>query len=138
MGSIPSRREIVTTDACPSGLGAVWQSRTAHGRWSVDDSAEHINVLELRAVHLALQHFLPCLRGKHVLVRSDNTSTVFHINHQGGTKSARLLRVSQDLLTWAAPRLLSLRAIYLSGEQNHLADFLYRKQPPSGEWCLHP
>ena len=113
MGSVPSRRETVTTDACPSGWGAVWQSRTARGRWSAEDRGAHINVLELRAVHLALRHFLPHLRGKHVLVRSDNTSTVYHINHQGGTKSARLLGVAEELLTWAAPRLISLRAMYL-------------------------
>ena len=138
MGSVPSRRETVATDACPLGWGAVWQSRTACGRWSVEDRTDHINVLELRAVHLALQHFLPFLIGKHVLVRSDNTSTVYHINHQGGTKSARLLQVSTDLLTWAAPRLMSLRAMYIPGEQNHLADFLSRQKPPSGEWRLHP
>lgn len=35
------------------------------------------NVLELEAVHQALQHFLPYLRGKHVMVQSDNTSTIY-------------------------------------------------------------
>lgn len=138
MGSIPSRRETVATDACLSGWGAVWQGSTARGQWSAEDGADHINVLELRAVHLALQHFLPHLEGKHVLVRSDNTSAVYHVNHQGGTKSARLLQVSTDLLTWAAPRLASLRAMYLPGEQNQPADFLSRQRPPSGEWRLHP
>ena len=138
MGSIPSRRETVTADACLSGWGAVWQSRTAQGQWSARESTQHINVLELRAVQLALQHFLPFLRGKHVLVRSDNTSTVSQINHQGGTRSARLLRVSQSLLTWAAPRLASLRAMYLPGERNQVADFLSRRKPPPGEWRLHP
>ncbi|XP_028302770.1 LOW QUALITY PROTEIN: uncharacterized protein LOC114463422 [Gouania willdenowi] len=138
IGSVPSRREAVTTDASPSGWGAVWQSRTAQGRWPVEDQGAHINVLELRAVHLALKHFLPHLRDKHVLVRSDNTSTVYHINHQGGTKSARLLEVARELLTWAAPRLISIRAMHIPGEQNHLADFLSRRKPPSGEWYLHP
>ena len=138
MGSIPSRREVVTTDACPIGWGAVWQNRTAQGRWSAVDSTEHSNVLELRTVHLALQHFLPFLRNKHVLVRSDNTSAIYHVNHQGGTRSARLLQVSTDLLMWAAPRLASLRAMHLPGEQNKTADFLSRQKPPSGEWRLHP
>ncbi|CAK6970690.1 uncharacterized protein LOC117497598 [Scomber scombrus] len=57
MGSIPSRREIVTVDACPRGWGSVWQRRTAQGLWSPQDSALHINVLELRAIRLALEHF---------------------------------------------------------------------------------
>ena len=138
MGSIPSRRETVVTDACLTGWGAVWQGRTARGRWSATDHTDHINVLELRAVHLALKHFMPHLQGRHVLVRSDNTSTVYHVNHQGGTKSARLLEVSTELLTWAAPRLTSLRAVFIPGEQNRVADFLSRQNPPSGEWRLHP
>ncbi|XP_034001039.1 uncharacterized protein LOC117494304 [Trematomus bernacchii] len=121
-------------DASLSGWGAVWQNRT----WSAQDCTEHINVLELRAVHLALRHFLPYLRGRHVLVRSDNTTTVYHINHQGGIKSARLLEVSQTLLTWAAPCLASLRSMYLPGEQNQVADFPSRHKPPPGEWRLHP
>ena len=138
MGAVPFRREVVTTDACPLGWGAVWQCRTACGQWPTQAVTDHINVLELRAVHLALRHFMPYLRGKHVLIRSDNTSVVYHINHQGGTKSARLLQVSTDLLRWAAPRLMSLRAMYLPGERNSVADFLSRQEPPSGEWRLHP
>lgn len=67
-----------------------------------------VNVLQLRAVHLTINHFLPYLRGNHVLVWLDNTLAVFHINHQGGTKLVRLVRVSQDLLTWAALCLSSL------------------------------
>ncbi|XP_036956139.1 uncharacterized protein LOC119020706 [Acanthopagrus latus] len=138
MGSIASHRETVTTDASRSGWGAVWQNRTAQGLWPAQDRSDHINVLELRAVHMALQLFLPFLRGRHVLVRSDNVSTVSHINHQGGTRSAQLLQVSRDLLLWAAPRLASIRAMYLPGERNRAADFLSRRKPPPGEWRLHP
>ncbi|KAF1376105.1 hypothetical protein PFLUV_G00227210 [Perca fluviatilis] len=65
-------------------------------------------------------------------------STVFHINHQGGTNSARLLQVSQDLLTWAAPHLPSLRAVYLLGDQNQVADFHSHHKPLPGEQHLHP
>ncbi|XP_056269652.1 uncharacterized protein LOC130193228 [Pseudoliparis swirei] len=138
MGMVPSRREVVTTDASLSGWGAVWQNRTAQGQWSAQDHTEHINVLELWAVHLALKQFLPFLAGKHILVRSDNTPTVFHINHQGGTRSAKLLHAACALLTWAAPRLTSLRAMYIPGEQNQVADSLSRHRPPPGEWRLHP
>ncbi|XP_033987890.1 uncharacterized protein LOC117483621 [Trematomus bernacchii] len=138
MGAIPSRRETVTVDACLSGWGAVWQGRTVQGLWSAQEGAYHINVLELRAVLLALRHFLPQLTDRHVLVRSDNMSAVSQINHQGGTRSAQLLRVSQSLLSWASPRLASLRAVFLPGDQNQVADFLSRHKPPPGEWRLHP
>ncbi|XP_041817854.1 uncharacterized protein LOC121624267 [Chelmon rostratus] len=138
MGSVPFCRETVTTDASLSGWGAVWQNRTAQGQWSAQARTEHINVLELRAVHLALKHFLPYLRGRHVLIRSDNMSTVSQINHQGSTRSMRLLQVTWSLLTWTAHRLASLRAMYLPGKRNDVADFLSRRKPPPGEWRLHP
>ncbi len=46
----------------------------------------HINCLELLAVHLALNHLKGCLRGKHVLVRMDNTATVAYIKRQGSLR----------------------------------------------------
>lgn len=55
-------------------------------------------MLELRAVHIALRHFLPFLEGWHLLVRSDNTLTVYHVNHQGGTRSSHSLQETQCLL----------------------------------------
>uniref|UniRef100_UPI0037E7B013 uncharacterized protein n=1 Tax=Semicossyphus pulcher TaxID=241346 RepID=UPI0037E7B013 len=138
LGSIPSRREVVVTNASPSGWGAVWQRRAVRGLWSAQEAAEHINVLELRAIHLALRNFLPYLRGRHVLIRSDNKSAVYHVNGQGGTRSTQSLHVAQQLLVWAFPHLSSLRAMYLPGPQNVVADFLSRQKPPSGEWRLHP
>lgn len=137
MGTVVCRREVVTTDASSLGWGAVWQRRTVQGRWGRQDRSKHINVLELRAVFLALKHFLPHLEGKHVLVRSDNTSVVYHINHQGGTRSAQLLELTQDLLGWAFPRLPTLRAVYLPGRDNWVADSLSRRTPAPGEWSLH-
>lgn len=138
MGVVVSQREVVTTDASPTGWGALWQHMAAQGQWSLPERDLHINVLELRAVHLALMYFLPYLRGRHVLIRSDNTATVYHINHQGGTRSAELLRAARRLLLWAAPRLSSLRAVYLPGFRNQFADSLSRQLCPPGEWRLHP
>ena len=42
----------------------------------------HIIYLELQAVKLVLKHFLPFLRGQHVLVRIDNTMVMAYINRQ--------------------------------------------------------
>lgn len=138
LGSLPSRREVVITDASLIGWGAVWNHRMVRGVWSARETCLHINVLELRAVRLALKHFFPALRGKHVLVRSDNTSTVYHINHQGGTRSLRSLTEARKLLLWAFTRLQSVRAIHLPGVQNCAADLLSRQKPPPGEWRLNP
>ncbi|KAL2095682.1 hypothetical protein ACEWY4_007830 [Coilia grayii] len=114
------------------GWGAVWQCRMARGCWSSQQQRrQHINMLELQAVFLGLQHFLTDLAGRHVLVRTDNSTVVYYINHQGDTRSLRCLR-------WAHRHLLSLRAVYLPGAANRAADLLSRRGPDPGEWRLNP
>ena len=101
LGRVPSRRTLVSTDASQTGWGAVWEGRTVRGHWEHQWDKEHINVLELRAIHLGLRALLPFIQGKHVLVRTDNRSAVYHVNHQGGTRSRRCLNTAQGLLFWA-------------------------------------
>ena len=137
LGGLPHRRQVISTDASLTGWGAVWEGRSARGIWQPPWTSEHINVLELKAIHLALQRFLPAIQRNHVLVRSDNTSAVYHVNHQGGTKSRRCLQVAEELLTWAWPRLASVRAVHIPGVANSAADMLSRTGPLPGEWRLH-
>ncbi|XP_066532897.1 uncharacterized protein [Hoplias malabaricus] len=134
----PSRREVITTDASPTGWGAVCHHRAVQGLWSDRQAQSHINTLELRAIWLALRHFLPILQGRHVLVRSDNMSAVYYVNHFGGTRSRELLSIAQGLWTWAYPRFLSLRAAHVAGSSNNVADTLSRHTIHSGRWRLHP
>lgn len=39
--------EHITTDASLSGWGAIWNYRTAQGRWSAEETSLSINLLEL-------------------------------------------------------------------------------------------
>ena len=136
LGGLPHRRQVLSTDASLTGWGAVWEGRTARGMWQPPWTLEHINVLELKAIHLALQRFLPVLQHQHVLVRTDSTVAVYYVNHQGGTRSQRCLKVAEALLTWAWPRLSSLRAVHIPGVENRAADILSRTGPLPGEWRL--
>lgn len=90
LGNLPHRRSVITLDASLTGWEGIWESRS-----------EHMNVLKLRAVHLALKALLPFVFHKYVLIRMDSNSAVNHINHQGGVKSQRCLQVATDLLPWA-------------------------------------
>ena len=76
----------LTTDASKIMYGGHLESDYVQGTWSLRDSKLHINLLEMKAVHLSLQHFLPKLQGKPVLVRTDNT-TVYNISTNKGTQS---------------------------------------------------
>ncbi len=42
------------------------------------------------------------------------------------------------MLTWAFPRLASIRVMHIPGVTNVGADFLSRHRPPSGEWKFNP
>lgn len=130
-------RKVVTTDASLTGWGGVFEGSPVNGAWSPHLRRQHINYLELMAVMLTLRHFLPMLRGHHVLVRTDNTSTVAHINRQGGLRSRRLLALTRRLLLWCNVHLLSLRATHVPGILNTGADLLSRGNPLYGEWRLH-
>ena len=46
------------------------------GVWTCSERELHINVLELRAVILALHHWATVLQGRHVLIGTDNTTVV--------------------------------------------------------------
>ena len=70
----PNPDKELYTDASLLGWGAHMDSLTAHGTWREDQRTQHINMLELEAVALALETFLLRLRGKRVLVVTDNTT----------------------------------------------------------------
>ncbi|KAI2661474.1 Transposon Ty3-G Gag-Pol polyprotein [Labeo rohita] len=134
----PCRRVSLATDASLTGWGAVMSGRSARGLWSGRHLSWHINCLEMLAVFLALKYFLPDLRDRHVLVRTDSTAVVYYINHQGGLRSRPLYKLAHQILVWSQDKLLSLRAVHIPGYLNVGADILSRQGPRPGEWMLHP
>ncbi len=100
MGAI-HRRHMITMDASMTALGAVFEGRPARGEWTGEFLSWHINCLELRAVFLALMHFLPFLGEHHIIVRTDNMAVVSHINRQGDSRSRTLYRLARHLLLWS-------------------------------------
>ncbi|XP_039203199.1 vomeronasal type-2 receptor 116-like [Crotalus tigris] len=84
-----SARTVLTTDASPFGWGAHLQLQWAQGRWSQQDLLNNINWLELRSIHLALQHFKNVIAGQHVLVLTDNIAAKAHPRSAGFYMSGR-------------------------------------------------
>ncbi len=130
-------RQMVTTDASLTGCGAVFEGRPACGVWTGEFVSLYINCLELRALFLALIHFLPSLRGCHVIVRTDNMAVASNINRQGGSRSRTLNRHARRLLLWTQDKFLSLRAVHVPGVLNLAANFRSRQKLRSGEWMLN-
>lgn len=102
------------------------------------ESLLNINLLELRAVHLALSNFRSQLAGKDVLVLTDNTTAKAHINRLGGTRSRSLMAEALQLGLWAEEHLNSIKADHISGSANIQADGLSWNLVDHGEWSIPP
>ena len=67
-------------------LGPSLRENLYKGLWSDREKRLLINVLELKAVSLALQSFKDQYQDQTVLVATDNSTVVAYINKQGGTQ----------------------------------------------------
>ena len=127
------------SDASSSGWGAHLLDQNVSGVWSAQEKLLHINLLEMKAMFLALQAFQEVVSGHHVTAMCDNSTVVAYVNKQGGTVSRPLCLLTSRLLRWAESFDVHLEARYLPGESNVLADVLSRRGQVVGtEWSLHP
>ena len=127
------------TDASNEGWGAHFGDYMAKGVWLESESALHINLLELKAVLLALKRFERLCCNQIVLVCTDNTTVVSYINKEGGMKSGSLCALLWRLMLWCNQRQIVLRARHIPGHLNVIADKLSRlNQVIQTEWSLLP
>ena len=132
---------FLVTDASTRGWGAHLQGMQASGLWTAQDSAAHINILELKAVLLAAQQLLPKVDPSltNLLVVSDNTTVVAYINHQGGTLSHSLTILVRQFLLETYDLGITVRARHIPSAMNVWADSLSRGgQILQSEWSILP
>ena len=126
------------TDASNEGWGAHLEQTSAKALWSDREKRLHINVLELKAVSLALQSFKDQCQNQKVLVATDNSAVVAYINKQGGTHSAEMCTLRWKIMTWCHHYQITLKARHIPGCLNVMADLLSRSNHvQSTEWSLH-
>ena len=129
---------VVFTDASPEGWGAHMGQFTAQGLWTPLESQLHSNLREFKAVILSLKALMPNFPSHKVIeVASDNSTVVWYINKQGGTRSPELIALTWRLLSWCQARQIVLSARHIPGVLNVIADTLSRKyQVLHTEWSL--
>ena len=123
-------------DASNEGWGAHLQGCAIGGRWSQEELQEHINVLELRAILLALRSLCEELEGKHIRIMTDNTTALAYVKHQGGVRSEQCDKVAREIWRWAEYRNIWLSIAHIPGVENTLADFKSRHFADNLEWGL--
>ena len=127
------------TDASNEGWGAHLDQNSTKGLLSDREKRLHINVLELKAVSLALRNFKDQCQNQTVLVATDNSTVVAYIDKQGGTHSAEMCALLWKIMTWCHHYHITLKARHIPGCLNVMADLLSRSnQVQSTEWSLHP
>lgn len=116
----------IFSDASKTGWGAFCNGKEAYGHWTPNQTALHINQLELKAALLELKHFADTLENCELLLRIDNTTAIAYINRMGGVKVDYLHRDAEELWNWCEKRGLWVFAEYTSSEENEEADALSR------------
>ena len=117
----------IFTDACLSGWGSSLSTGDiTSGQWSSIESLEHINFLELKAIHLTILEFLPILSNKCIKIRSDNSTAVYYINKIGGTRSKKLCFLALEIWKLFQENNIKCHASHISGIDNSAADFFSR------------
>ena len=129
---------LVFTDASQKGWGAHLNEIVLSGLWSNKEAQLHINVLELKAVLLALKGFQEHLQGQTVLICSDNSTVVSYLNKEGGTHSIEMCALIWRILAFTNSRRIQIRARHVPGSLNVIADSLSRRDKViQTEWSLH-
>ena len=128
----------MATDASNLGWGAVCNGQSAQGMWTPLEAQKHINELELLAVYFGLKSFLCLLKGKHVCVKSDNSTTVCYLNGMGGTKSPLCNKIAKSVWMCCVKNEIWLTARHVPGVLNFEADKSSRQFNERIEWQLQP
>ena len=105
------------SDASRSGWGAHIFDRSVSGVWSEEEKLLHINLLEMKAMFLALQSFQEVIAGCRVTAMCDTSTVVAYINKQGGTVSRSVCLLASQLLRWMESLDIHLDARYLPAVQ---------------------
>ena len=131
--------EYVNVHRCiREGFGAHLNNCTISGVWQQSEGDLHINILELKAVFLALKHFQKQLRHRIVLVASDKSTVVYYLNKEGGTHSFQMFALIWKIMAWSNAREIQVRARHIPGNLNVIADSLSRgDKAKQTEWSLH-
>ena len=134
----PIVSQEITTDSSLKGWGAWSGLRSTGGTWNRQDGELHINVLELKAIYLAVQTLAEGVTNTTLAIRTDNTTAMHCVNNFGSLRSPTINALARQLWAWALERNVFLKATYIPGVQNAVADALSRAVADDHSFSLNP
>ena len=84
----------------------------------MEEQSFHINVLELKAVLFGLNALCGTMANTHILVKTDNSTTVAYLTHMGGSKSTSCNKIARDVWLWCKLRNIWLTVTHIPGVEN--------------------
>ena len=126
----------MTTDASKTGSGCSLGNISTGGLWNPEESENHINWLEVKAMLFSLKSFVHHICQKHVKILSDNTTAVSYINHMGTSHSKEIHFLVTEIWDFGIKNNIWITVAHIPGKQNVVADFESRKGHSDTEWAL--
>ena len=130
---------VIETDASLQGWGACIKGNkksATGGKWSQEESKQHINELELKAAWLAILSYGKDRKNHCFKILSDNVTTVAYLNNMGGTKKG-CNEIARDIWKWCESRNNFIIAAHIPGKSNEIADKMSRSLKDNMEWKLN-
>ena len=126
----------IQADASEQGWGAMDGNTPIGGRWSSLER-NHINVLELKAILLALKsYFRHNCNVKHGYILTDNSIALTYINNMGGMHSVLCNGIAKRIWEFAQNRGFWISSSGIPGVENTMAGKMSRIFNDSTEWML--
>ena len=110
---LPSAKIVIQPDASKKGWGAHCLGQSVGGQWTSQESSQHINLLELKAVHLALLTFSKVRNMTAVHLQMDNMTALSYLVRMGGTNSKELTSIAKDIWDFLLKKQMKITAEYL-------------------------
>ena len=98
----PQAHGTLFTDASLEGWGAHYHQHQASGLWSLEESTLHINILEMKAVLLAITQLQSVLKGHVIVIATDNTTVLGYLKNQGGKNAQEFYHGHIKCFTYAS------------------------------------
>ena len=126
----------MTTDASLNCWGAVMGSSSTGELFSDEETQNHINVLELKAILFGLESLARHIRLAYIKILCNSSTAVACINKFGTSHSGKCNTLTKQIWKWAQENENWLSATHIAVIQNTEADLESQKNDVHTKWKL--